>query len=303
MCAECSGEIHPERKMRPVQLDACSSCRRIQLRGTWKETSLDDAVQDAVQRALKGKHVKKISFSKDQIAWGPGRTQEIPILAEIKTEKTHEIPLYLSITICPACGRQGGQYFEGVLQLRNPSPEAINRLYAHVSALADRGVFINKEVKQKKGIDFYLTSQKHLQTIAKRIQKEFGGTLSVAAQLFSWDKQTSKDIYRVNALLTLPAFMKGDVIVLHGRPMHITNVGRSVSGIDVATRKKVSIESTRIHDKDILKKRRAKVLAIYPEPTILHPDTFEQIALIVHEPVKKDQNVKIILWKEKAYLL
>jgi len=273
------------------------------MRGSWKDIPLGDAVRDAAHRVLKGKRLTKIMFSEDTVPWGPGQVQEIPVLAATKKDETLEIPLQLSITTCRACGRQGGQYFEGVLQLRNPSREAINRLYAHVDALSDRGVFINKESKEKNGIDFYLTSQKHLQTIAKKLQKEFGGNLNVAAQLFTRDRQTSKDVFRVNAVLTLPPFTRGDVVLIHGRPVHITSMGKSVSGIDVESRRKVSIDSRRLQEISILKKRRAKVLTTHPKPTVLHPDTFEQIPLITHGAVRKDQNVKIILWKDRAYII
>jgi len=54
-------------------------------------------------------------------------------------------------------------YFEGILQLRNPNDEVISFINSQIKKRT--GVFITKEQKGNNGIDFYITSQKYLQAL------------------------------------------------------------------------------------------------------------------------------------------
>lgn len=303
ICAGCAGEMHPQRKVKQVRLAACSVCRRIQTRSVWREAHLADAIRDGVRKALKGKKIRKMNLSIDGLKFGPGLVHNLNVLAEIRQGEIIEVPVAVSITTCTACGREGGQYFEGVLQLRNTTPEVIAALYNQVGALRERGVFINNEVKVKTGFDFYMTSQKHLQAIARRLQKEFGGTLKVAEQLFTHDKQRSRDLYRVNAVLTFPTFSKGSVIVHDGRPIHVTKVGKVVSGVNLKTAKRVSIDSKKLGEVEVLQKTKSKILMVYPNIKIMHPETFDPMDCVVSGEIKIDQTVKIVLFEGVAYVL
>ncbi|MFH1637942.1 MAG: NMD3-related protein [Candidatus Woesearchaeota archaeon] len=93
------------------------------------------------------------------------------------------------------------QYFEAVLQLR-PYDEEV--LKAVEKMVAEReGVFISKVVKQKTGLDLYLSSQKFAQIIGKKLKKRFNGELKLSRTLFTRNRLTSKDIYRVTVLFRL----------------------------------------------------------------------------------------------------
>lgn len=303
LCAGCAGKLQPQWKVKRVRLSACSVCRRIHSRGIWRETHLADAIRDGVRKSLKGKKIRKMNLSIDGLKFGPGLVHDLSVLVEIRQGEIFEVPVSVSVTTCTACGREGGQYFEGVLQLRNATPEAIASLHHQVGALRERGVFINKEVKVKTGFDFYMTSQRHLQTIVRRLHKEFGGDLKVAEQLFTHDKQRSRDLYRVNAVLTLPTFSKGSIIVHDGRPIHITKVGKVVSGVNLKTAKRVSIDSKKLRDVEVLQKIKSKVLTVYPNIKIMHPNTFDPIECIVSGSVSIDQSVEIVLFEGVAYVL
>ena len=109
----------------------------------------------------------------------------------------------MSYTLCKKCGKFGTEYFEGILQLRNPDKEVIKFIRNQVKKQFDKGIFINKEVNTKNGIDFYLTSKRFLRTLGNKLNKQFKGELKISPQLFSRNKQTSKDIYRINVLFRL----------------------------------------------------------------------------------------------------
>jgi len=131
------------------------------------------------------------------------------------------------------------QYYEGILQLRNPNKEVIDFIERHIEG--KENVFITKKEKVRNGIDFYITSKKYLQNLGRKLQNCFGGELKISSRLFSRDRQTSKNIYRVNVLFRLPGFKKGDIIELKGDKIKVINIGKNVFGKNIKTGKKVSV--------------------------------------------------------------
>ena len=96
-------------------------------------------------------------------------------------------------------------------------------------------MFITKKEKVRNGIDFYVTSKRYLQNLGKKLQNCFGGELKVSSRLFTRDRQTSKDVYRVNVLFRLPRFKKDDIIELKGNKIKVINIGKKVFGKNIKT--------------------------------------------------------------------
>ena len=94
-----------------------------------------------------------------------------------------------------------GQYYEAVLQLRNPNEEAVNCI---INAINKRkGVFIAKQVEVKGGIDFYISSQRFTRSLGKKLKKAFKGELKESRKLYGMDRQKSKQIYRGTVLFRI----------------------------------------------------------------------------------------------------
>ncbi len=87
------------------------------------------------------------------------------------------------------------QYFEGVLQLRNPTEEVFQMIKSQMKK--DGKVWVAKEVPLKTGVDLYLSSNKFLKMIGKKLKKTFPkGELKLSKSIFTRDHQTSKEVYR-----------------------------------------------------------------------------------------------------------
>lgn len=130
-------------------------------------------------------------------------------------------------------------YFEGILQIRDPTKDIINFIENKIKAKPN--VFISKIVKAKNGFDYYISDKKYIQNLGRRLQKEFGGELKISPKLFSRDHLTSKDIYRVNVLFRLSKFKKGDIIKVKGEEIKVISAGKKIFGKSLETGKKVSI--------------------------------------------------------------
>ncbi|MFH2028311.1 MAG: NMD3-related protein [Nanoarchaeota archaeon] len=85
-------------------------------------------------------------------------------------------------------------YFEGILQLRNPSEEALNFVLNQFKK--NDKVWISKEVKLKTGIDLYVSSNRFLSSIGKKLKKSFKGKLITSKRLHTKNRLTSKEVYR-----------------------------------------------------------------------------------------------------------
>lgn len=94
-------------------------------------------------------------------------------------------------------------YFEGVLQLRNPSEEALRFIDNQITK-EEGNVWVAKTEKHKTGIDLYVSSNKFLLNLGKKLKKSFkGGELVVTGRLHSRDRVTSKDKYRMTVLFRM----------------------------------------------------------------------------------------------------
>ena len=63
--------------------------------------------------------------------------------------------------------------------------------------------FITKKENVQNGIDFYITSQRYAITLGKKLKKALKAEMKISNRLFSVNKQTSKQLYRVNILVRL----------------------------------------------------------------------------------------------------
>jgi len=184
------------------------------------------------------------------------------------------------------------QYFEGILQLRNPSQEVIDFIESKLKKHHER-FSISKIVEQKLGLDLYITNNRYMQRLANDLQKNFGGILKKSPHLFSRNRQTSKNIYRVNICLRFYDFKKEDVIKINKKYIKITNIGKKISGTDLEQNKRVSFKIE--EDVEILKKYETTICKIKPDIEVLHPETYQGVQVENKAKVKLGEKVKVVV--------
>ena len=126
-------------------------------------------------------------------------------------------------------------YFEGVLQLRNPTEEILD----FVAELCEKrgGVQITKEKPLKNGVDYYFVSQKFLQVVGKQLKMKFEGEFKLSSSLHTRDTNKNKDLYRINILFKCYPFKIGDVVDYNGEDYKIVKTGDKITGKHVQTGK------------------------------------------------------------------
>jgi len=130
-------------------------------------------------------------------------------------------------------------YYEGILQLRNPNNEVIEFIKNQIKKRED--VFVTKEKKLSSGIDFYITSQKYLQILGKKLKKNFNGELKISSKLHTKNRLTSKNVYRVNVLFRLIKHAAGDITNFKGDEIKILKLSKKILAKNIKTGKKLNI--------------------------------------------------------------
>ncbi len=132
------------------------------------------------------------------------------------------------------------QYYEGILQLRNPNKKVIKFVKNQINE--KKGVFISKTVKVRNGYDFYISSKRYLKNLGYKLRKQFGGELKISSRLYSRDRQTSKELHRVNILYRCCGIKSGNIIEVRGEKIKVIGLGKRIQGKRLNDGKKMYID-------------------------------------------------------------
>ena len=275
-------------------------------KGTWQQfQDLDQVITARVQDALKRKIVIKVP----QFEFICRRKEKIDIICSANIDgKDVDLPVKLAYRQCDMGQKEKTDYFEGILQLRGPNDRAFEFIKKEMQIVSRKGIFVSKTVELANGgTDLYITNKNYIKLLAQKLHDRFGAIVNINAQLFSFDHLTSKDVYRINALVTFPKFDEGDVIHFiydaskrtkaKEEFMLVGRLGRLAQGKDLLTGKQIGFESKYVEKAQKIELAKAKVISVEPDITILHPKTFqsEKITNSLIKEIEIDDEVWVAL--------
>lgn len=313
-CAKCLREERPlVKKFREFKVSVCTRCHRVNYRGAWREC--EDPAK-FIADSLK-KHIIPSSTTEiDEI-------RVAPIALELKSglkvvgdaevvvhgrasnmsklyDEEYSFPYEIQNTLCPRCSKLGTTYFEGTLQVRNETPESREFLKNY---LKKSEVGIAKETKIATGSDYLLTNKRVIESSARALLDRFGGTIKSSAQLFSRNKQRSKDIYRVTWFIEMVDFKVGDAVGSETGPLFVFELGKRIKFYN-PLRNKFEFHEYKSGELKKLSISETIITETHPELAVLHPETFQQVRvwnLKVGEH-KKGEKVMVIIHNDKLFL-
>jgi len=225
------------------------------------------------------------------------------IVLKSKSGTLHLKPNYV---LCDVCSRSKSGYFEGILQLRNLRSPVHDIIYNQIveTISSSRTVFIAKAVKQKDGVDFYLSSNKFLISLGKKLHNDYGGDMKKSKKLHTRNRQTSKEVYRVTVLIRAPNFGTGDLVTVKNKIILVSKVQSGfIMGIDLSADKKTKIlycePDSIVHQSDFME---ALVVRHKPVLEVIHPTTYQPVGVENPRPIEGDR-VKVAVIKDKLFLL
>ncbi|PIN86864.1 hypothetical protein COV19_02560 [Candidatus Woesearchaeota archaeon CG10_big_fil_rev_8_21_14_0_10_44_13] len=304
LCRDCSSE-QSSIKFREIRIKFCIDCKSYLFKNKWvKADSIEEVIKRIAKKSLKSRIAGEIIPLLPEIEFKPGINYDFEVKIKVSPKEKYFIPARIEMTTCPKCSKKGTKYFEGVLQLRNPNEEVIGFIRNDIRGQAGKGVYITKEerVEYGKGVDFYITSQKYLQTLGFKLQKKFGGIMKVNSRLFSRNKQTSKDIFRVNVLFEMLDFKVGDVVLVGNKPIKVTDISKIATGYDLAMEKKTNFEYKK-KDYRVLERKKTSVVKIYPSVEVMDPETYQNLKTGNRKNVSMGDEVEVVIVEGIAYMV
>jgi NMD protein affecting ribosome stability and mRNA decay len=276
-------------RYKDINIKVCASCKRTFIANKWI------LIRDLKQAVLKSASQKimdqgySLDIEMPEISMAPGSRQE---LALEMTKDGDKFPIIanLEITLCNLCSKGEGEYFEGELQIRNADDDVLDYIEKYC---AHNNIYITKAERTKDGFDMNVTDQKKIQNLGNHLQRHFGGVLKISPKIHTKNRQTGKDVYRVNVFYELPDFKRGDALLVNGRTFLVKGVGKNVTGIDLKTGQNTTLDLKKTEYK-AFKPVKTQVTRIHPHIEVLDPSTYQSVVVQNKADVKVGEKVRII---------
>lgn len=327
-CKDCRAGFSSEESLKDHDFKnilVCDECGRLFTKNRWKKS--DDFLEDVkniiksrIKRSfgLKGKYSIELSFSEEELSYAYEQhfSEQNKFTFDIEAkisfpDKKKDFRLEgkqrIILETCKQCSKKFTKYFEGILQIRNVDEELLDFLDSEMREANRNQVFITDMQEHKDGVDLYLTSKKHVSRLARLLQEKFGGIVKESEQHFSHDRQTSKDVYRLNAIFIKSPVKKGDVIDYDGGVFKVSSLGKNLFAEDLEKNNKIRLD----FDDDFKKvqKQKSQVVKIFPDKEALDPETYESLPLIVNTKTSTakrlvvGQEIEVVRHKKRLYLV
>ncbi len=287
-CNECRETIL---KTGEIKLKFCVECKRVLYKNRWSNKKPEEIILKKIKKDNPG---IEASIIMPELEYKPGLKKSYNI--EVVIDKDiFLIPFKAEFSYCDKCRKKTSQYYEGVLQLRTKDKEIIKRVEKE---LKKADIHISKTEERKNGRDYYITDKKLLARISEKLYKIYGGKIKKSQNLFSRDRQTSKNIYRVNIMLEPPAYKKNDVVSKDNKLLKIIKLGKTVKALNLKNNKTITVRSAMLESATILKIYKAQIVKIYPNIEIISPVNFQQEPLKNRPESKKiGDYIKVVNYK------
>jgi len=263
----------------PISINTCIICGRTHIGKRWVHQPSYFA--QAVEKALRpNKEATIDSVSVEKTEDGAHVQVEGKIHGK-KLVEEYDVEVEQLQGTCSDCGKSDENYFEGVLQLRNCSQEVINKLIQLLKEYESRGMFTNKVTAlDKENLDIKLSKQKYIKTLAKDLQKVFGGTIQNDAKLFSYNPMRSKNIYRVNVTYTAFPFTKGMLLSdNYGTIYRVASVHKIATIENVRTKESKKMDAITAKEYKRLIPQKVQITRRGETTYALHPTTFQEVTI------------------------
>lgn len=296
LCSDCiTTELHYE----PPLVQVSEFSRSFE-KGRWiKFDDLETLIIRRVKEALD----KDVQVELEPFEFIPQPKTKMKITAHAVIDgQSVALPVKLSYRQCDFGQKEKTNYYEGILQIQHPHDDVFEYIEQELKKVADKGIFITKTAKTKKGIDLYFTNKNYLRIISNKLVAKFGGTVHLNPQLFTRDHLASKDVYRLNALVTLPDFRKGDVISYqvdkvrsNNEPVEIvvvTGMGKLIKGKNLRTGKLVAFDIRHIKELKVLPPLSTSISSTVPDLSVIDPETYQEERVANTEILENHMNVQ-----------
>jgi nonsense-mediated mRNA decay protein 3 len=259
---------------RTVDIIMCASCYAVKEGKTWHDAgprTRDEMIEQSVVASVQ---LHK-ALDDTNIVIDPTPQDENNIhfdimvdglVQDVRLDAMYETVARIRHGVCTACSRIAGGYYSAIIQFRatgrDPTDEEreeaggiVIRAIDRMKAEGNVNAFISKQGKVRGGHDFYISENDVARIVAKRLADRFDADVKDAPKLVG--RKEGKDVYRVNYLVRMPPYRRGDFIA-RGKEVHsVERVERRVIVLKgLVSGREQAVPREQITAADVIAKRR-----------------------------------------------
>jgi len=249
-----------------IDLPVCAHCSSYKYKSLWTSDLLDDVLRRIIKSTFKiSPELKKIDINTDCDNKEPNMECKVYISGKIGRQEIteeHDLLIHIKKTVCDVCSKRFGGYHEAILQIRadkrNLSEEEMDNIalivethIQNMHAKGNRTVFVTDLAEEHGGIDFYLSDKTAAQTIIKKIQQDYGGSITQSSKNIGM--KDGKQLYRVTHLLRIPSIKKDDFIKYEEKYYQVKSLqAKTAKLINLSDWEETSIDFKNLKNANIL---------------------------------------------------
>lgn len=281
----------------PVSIKLCPT-RRYFYRGSWTAFEHTDEIVERVVRDTTKGDILSISESIEELVSKEGVQKEVEL--KVKDEDTTiVIPLNINVTRSSYAKKIGGQYYEGILQIRNATSDVKKWIHGFLETCFQKGIIINEIKENGNSVDLFFGNKKDIPKVARKMQRVFGAHIEANASVHTRDHQTQKDVHRVNALVEVPPFKEKDVIEYENKLLYVTRLGKQIKTRKLPTYKPFVFTYSKDKNIPLVEKNRTVVSTLYPNVEVLDPETYQSKTATNPRGISLTEGQKVTVVKKK----
>ncbi len=300
LCEDCFLKIHPIlKKVKPFTINKCVKCNSL-FDGN-KAIKSSEQLNKLILKHLSLDNsytIKDITVSLEELE--KYFLANITFKASVDSkefEDNYEIEIPIQKFVCSLCSKKASNYFEGVFQLLSDDEEIVE----FTEKLFEKdNVPISQKKKTKRGFDYYVIDKKKMKRIGEKLVERFGGSIKEAASIHTKDRQTSKDVYRLNIAYKPLRMKKGDVFFYNDRIYQLLNAGKTNKVLDI-----LNAKETRIKNDKYFKLPKFKARVVSKRPLKVLDENYELIRVKnpLSKNIKLNSKVKIVEFDGDFYIV
>lgn len=335
LCSKCFSEENPlARVPEEITLSACISCGSVRRGHRWiAERDLETLAKTLIESKIEklADEIESIDISlPEDFPYATSRRFDVEILVRgrYKGEKKHREERYrttlvLDLGLCPSCSRSVSGYYEAILQLRghprrplteddlSKIEELMNDILRSLLERGRSGSRISKKEKVRGGFDYKFVDANIARRIANEIARVFGASIRETAKIYGRGED-GRPLYRITISVRLPAYRRGDIVLLGGRPYMIREIlEKKLVAIDLSTWNRVVLTSDKLEENNVIPVDRESIkegiiISLHGNTAqIMDLKTYDilEVSLGSRQKLKVGDHVKFLKLDGKIYLL
>jgi nonsense-mediated mRNA decay protein 3 len=305
-----------------IDITTCPRCEAYKFKNTWVQEPFDQALQRHLKAEFTIKpEMQNPTFQADCKEQDKIYACQVTISGMVGGQavlEQHPLTVRLRRITCDVCSREAGGYYEAIIQIRAEqrtfNEDELERLYLQVKGLVDaaqkskRGIYITDYEVKREGLDFFLSDKGIAQSIARRLQDQYGAEFKTSAS--NVGMKDSRQLYRTTFLVRLPRYQPGDFLLYQREPMRLRGIyNRKAKLQSLATWEESAVDVKSLTQasplNDVVKHKEMIVVSQTPSEVQLMDEASYKITTIP-KPKKhtfSKEKTEVIRYNDVDYLL